>query len=125
MQRVYPRYCGPDQLRTLQSIFDHVWIELRSNGTFSGPTEPQTIHGKIAHRVMGYEIGRQVMRYADNHQMTDSEITNAVVSRMSITYRLESDSGGQVALQKPDVARRQMSARTPTVVRKEVTSHYL
>ncbi len=124
MQRVYPRYCGPDQLRTLQSIFDHVWIELRANGTFSGPTVPETVHGKIAHRVMGYEIGRQVMRYADNHQMTDSEITKAVVSRMSITYQLASGSGGQVAL-KPDVARHQMRARTPTVVRKEVASHYL
>jgi hypothetical protein len=64
------------------------------------------------------------MRYADNHQMTDSEITKAVVSRMSITYQLASGSGGQVAL-KPDVARHQMRARTPTVVRKEVASHYL
>jgi hypothetical protein len=124
MQRVSPRYCGPDQLRTRQVIFDHVWIELRANGTFSGPTVPETVHGKIAHRVMGYEIGRQVMRYADNHQMTDSEITKAVVSRMSITYQLASGSGGQVAL-KPDVARHQMRARTPTVVRKEVASHYL
>ena len=124
MQRVYPRYCGPDQLRTRQIIFDHILMELRANGTFSGPTVPETVHGKIAYRVMGYEIGRQVMKYAGNHQMTDSEITEAVVSRMSITYRLESGSGGQVAL-KPDVARHQMSARTPTVVRKEVTSHYL
>lgn len=97
MHRVYPRYCGPDQLRTLQSIFDHVWIELRANGTFSGPTKPETVHGKIAHRVLGYEIGRQVMSYADNHQMTDSEITEAVVSRMSITYRLESGSSGRAA----------------------------
>jgi hypothetical protein len=124
MQRVYPRYCGPDQLRTRQIIFDHVWIELRANGTFNGPTVPETVHGKIAHRVMGYEIGRQVMRYADNHQMTDSEITEAVVSRMSIAYRLEAGSGEQVAF-KPDVARHQMSARTPTVVRKEVASYYL
>jgi hypothetical protein len=123
MQRVYPRYCGPDQLRTLQSIFDHVWMELRANGTFSGPTNPETVHGRIAHRVMGYEIGRQVMSYADNHQMTDSEITEAVISSMSITYRLEPGSSGRT-FRKLDAAR-QVSARTPTIVRKEVESHYL
>jgi len=30
---------------------------------------------------MRYEIGRQVMSYADDDQMTDGEITQAIVNR--------------------------------------------
>jgi hypothetical protein len=61
---------------------------LRDNGTFTGLTEPETSHGKIARRVMHYEIGRQVMGYSDDDQMTDGEITEAIVDRMSRSYRL-------------------------------------
>jgi hypothetical protein len=78
-----------EQLSKLQRIFDRVWMELRANGTVSGPRHPQTSHGKIARRVICYEIGRQVMNYADDHQMTDAQIAQAVVRRMSLTYRFE------------------------------------
>jgi hypothetical protein len=64
-------------------------MELRDNGTFTGPPNPKTTHGKISRRVMRYEIGRQVISYADDDQMTDSEITQAIVNRMSSSYRLE------------------------------------
>jgi len=73
-----------ERLQTQQTIFgsQRVCIPLRANGTFNGPTDPER-------RVMRCEIGCQVMSYADNHQMTDGEITQAVVDRMSITYQFE------------------------------------
>ena len=90
MQIDYPRAPGgPDQLPIRQRIFDKVWMELRANGTLGGLADPETMHGKIARRVMHYEIGRQVIRYAHSHEMTDGEITKAVVERMSITYGFE------------------------------------
>ncbi len=80
---------GPDQLPKLQRISGQVWRKLSANGTLNGPKDPEPLHGKIARRVMHYEIGRQVMSYADNHRMTDGEITQAVVDRMSSTYGFE------------------------------------
>jgi len=38
---------------------------------------------------MRYEIGRQVMSYADDDQMIDGEITQAIVNRMGSSYWLE------------------------------------
>ena len=87
MQIDHPRTRGPDQLPIRQRIFDKVCMELRANGTLNGPADPETMHGKIARRVMHYEIGRQVVRYARHHEMTDGEITKAVVDTISITYR--------------------------------------
>ena len=84
-----PRARLSDQPTKLQIIFDEVWMELRANGTVNEPKYPDTMHGKIALRVMRYEIGRQVMGYADHHHMTDGEIAQAVVKRMSITYRFK------------------------------------
>ena len=95
-KETHPRACGPDQLAKLQRIFDQVWMELRANGTVSGPRYPDTLHGKIARRALRYETGRQVMSYADNHQMTDGEITQAIVKRMSITYRSEPAPSAQL-----------------------------
>lgn len=86
MQIDHARARAPDQLPTLQRISDQVWMKLSASGNFIGPTDPETMHGKIARRVMRYEIGRQVMSYADHHHMTDREITRAIVDRMSITY---------------------------------------
>lgn len=87
MQLHYPQSCSDTRTRTLQPIFDQICIELRDNGTFTGLTDPETSHGKIARRVVRYEIGRQVMGYADDDQMTDGEITQEVVDRMSSSYR--------------------------------------
>ena len=83
---------GALQLPKLQRIMDQVWVELRANGTLSGPADPETAHGKIARRVMFYEIGRQVMSCANNHRMSEAEITRAVVKSVSLAYRLEPDS---------------------------------
>jgi hypothetical protein len=86
MQSNYPRSYSSNQLRPLHLISDQVWRELRTNGTFNRPKNPETAHGKITRRVMRFEIGRQVMSYAKNGQMTDSEISQAIVKGMSHTY---------------------------------------
>jgi hypothetical protein len=104
MQPHYPRSCSPDQIRTLQFIFDQICMELRDNGTFTGPPDPNTAHGKISRQVMRYEIGRQVMSYADDDQMTDGEITQAIVNRMSSSYRLEPSLNEPPTFRKPGAA---------------------
>jgi hypothetical protein len=103
--------------QVLHLISDEVWRELRANRTFNQPQDPETSHGKITRRVMRYEIDRQVMSYAESGQMTKGEISQAIVDRMSFAYRLE-----PAFVRKP---LHETKVRTPTVVRKEIESHYL
>lgn len=64
--------CSPEQLHTLQSIFDLIWIELRSSSmsSYSGPSDPDELRDQIARRVLDHydgdgtsskEITRQVL----------------------------------------------------------------
>lgn len=48
--------CSPEQLHTLQSIFDLIWMELRTNNTsiYSGPSDPDTLRDEIARRVLDH-----------------------------------------------------------------------
>jgi hypothetical protein len=101
-----------DPLRSLHSISDQVWRELKSNGTFNRPKDPETLHGKIIREVVRYEIGRQVMSYAENGQMTDSEISQAIVKEIGFTYRR---LRGPAPFWKFGV--HETSTRTPTVGR--------
>jgi hypothetical protein len=51
--------CSPEQLHTLQSIFDLIWMELRasSTGSYSGPSDPDALHDEIAKRVLSHSTG--------------------------------------------------------------------
>jgi hypothetical protein len=113
MQSPYPR-SSSDTLRPLHIISDQVWRELKSNGTFNRPQDPETLHGKITREVVRYEIGRQVMSYAENGQMTDSEISQTIIKEISFTYRR---LRGPAPFWK--FGETETSTRTPTVVRKE------
>lgn len=48
-------WCSPEQLQTLQRIFDVIWMELRAKGLdkFDGPTDPEALRAEIACRVFG------------------------------------------------------------------------
>jgi hypothetical protein len=116
MQSPHPRSFSFDHLRPIKLISEQVWRALRANGTFNRPEDPETAHGKITHRVMRYEIGRQVMSYAENGQMTDKEISQAIVKGISFTY---STLRGPVPFRKLSEALYETSAKTPTVVRKK------
>ena len=54
MQR-FAGTCSPEQLQTLQRIFDLIWMELRANTTssYSGPSDPDALREEIARRVLG------------------------------------------------------------------------
>jgi hypothetical protein len=116
----YPHSYTSDPVRALHLISDAVWRELRANRTFNQPGDPETSHGKITRRVMRYEIGRQVMSYAESGQMTNGEISQAIVKRMSFTYRLE-----PARVRNLGEPQHETNARTPTVVRTEIKFHYL
>jgi len=116
MQSPFPR-SSSDPLRPLHNISDQVWRELKANGTFNRPEDPETLHGKITRGVVRYEIGRQVMSYAENAQMTDSEISQAIVKEISFTYRR---LRGPAPFWKVGETLHETSTRTPTVVRKEL-----
>jgi hypothetical protein len=115
MQSHYPR-SSFDHLRPLHDISDHVWKELKANGTFNRPQDPETLHGKITRGVMHYEIGRQVMSHAENGQLTDSEISQAIVKEISFAYR---SLWGPASFWKFGETLHETSTRTPTVVRRE------
>jgi hypothetical protein len=64
--------CSPEQLHTLQSIFDLIWMELREHntGSYTGPSEPDELREQIARRILDRyhgdgtssgEITRQVL----------------------------------------------------------------
>jgi hypothetical protein len=107
----HPHSHTSDAVRALHLISDAVWRELRANRTFDQPGDPETSHGKMTRRVMRYEIGRQVMSYAESGQMTNGEISQAIVKRMSFIYRLK-----PARIQKPF---HETGARTPTVFRND------
>jgi hypothetical protein len=115
MKSPYPR-SSSDSLRPLHIISDQVWRELKSNGTFNRPQDPETLHGKMTRDVVRYEIGRQAMSYAENGQMTDGEISQAIVKEISFRYRR---LRGPAPFWKFGETLHETSTRTPTVVRKE------
>ena len=120
MQSYVSRCHTSDQVRLLHLISNQVWRELRANGTFDPSHDSETSYSKLTRRVMRYEIGRQVMRYAENRQMTNGEISQAIVKGMSFSYRLET-----TPFRNAGEGLRDTAPRTPTVVRKKVKSHYL
>jgi hypothetical protein len=54
--------CSPEQLRTLQKVFDLIWIELCASTTssFNGPSNPDALRDEIARRVLGNYKGAEV-----------------------------------------------------------------
>jgi hypothetical protein len=58
MQR-YAGSCSPEQLHTLQKIFDLIWMDLRSNGSsrYTGPLDPDALREEVARRVFSHFNG--------------------------------------------------------------------
>jgi hypothetical protein len=58
--------CTPEQLHTLQRVFDLIWMELRANGhaNYNGPSDPDELRDEIARRVFAEYDGEDVI--ADN-----------------------------------------------------------
>ena len=55
--RKFEGSCSPEQLHTLQSIFDQIWMELRASSmsSYRGPSDPDDLRDEIARRVLdGY-----------------------------------------------------------------------
>ena len=55
----YAGTCSPEQLQTLQKIFDLIWMELRSSthSSFNGPSDPDALRAEIASRVLSHHDG--------------------------------------------------------------------
>lgn len=70
--------CSPEQLRTLQKIFDLIWMDLRSNGSsnYNGPSDPDALRDEIARRVFGQ---------LDSDGFTADNITQRVLSSFGIS----------------------------------------
>src|SRR5687767_13830370 len=51
--------CSPEQLLSLQKVFDLIWMELRANGSanYTGPTDPDALREEIARRVLAHHDG--------------------------------------------------------------------
>lgn len=62
MQR-FASSCTPEQLQTLQKIFDLIWMELQANGhsNYTGPSDPDALREEIARRVLGSHDGDDVL----------------------------------------------------------------
>jgi hypothetical protein len=70
--RKFAGSCSPEQLHTLQTVFDLIWMELQANSSssYSGPSDPDALRDEIARRVFSHcagdqpnpkEIARQVL----------------------------------------------------------------
>lgn len=69
--------CSPEQLHTLQSIFDLIWMELRENstGSYTGPSEPDELREQIA---------RRVLELYDSDGTSSDKITRQVLASFGI-----------------------------------------
>jgi hypothetical protein len=80
MQR-YAGVCGPEELGTLQKVFDLIWMELRANGTknYTGPADPDALREEIARRVFDL--------YKTNEGTSD-DIASAVLHSFGVPMNL-------------------------------------
>lgn len=80
--------CSPEQFRTLQSVFDNVWMAIRagSSQSFADPRDMEALHFVIARRVLDYAETR----------MSAAEIIQAVLNSFGIKRNVESGSVGSV-----------------------------
>jgi len=95
MQR-FAGTCSPEQLQTLQGIFDLIWMELRASTTsnYNGPSDPDALREEIARRVLGQ---------FDGDGLDADEITERVLSSFGMEVDhlrspgpINSDSGKQI-----------------------------
>jgi hypothetical protein len=77
----YAGVCGPEELETLQKVFDLIWMELRANGTknYTGPANPDALREEIARRVFDL--------YKTN-QGTSDDIASAVLHSFGVLMNL-------------------------------------
>jgi hypothetical protein len=59
MMQKFAGACSPEQLSTLQTIFDLIWMEMRASSTssYSGPADPDALRDEIAKRVLSQSNG--------------------------------------------------------------------
>jgi hypothetical protein len=57
--RKFEGTCSPEQLHTLQRVFDLIWMELRASSmsSYSGPSDPDALRDEIARRVLSHYDG--------------------------------------------------------------------
>jgi hypothetical protein len=72
--------CSPEQLHTLQTIFDLIWMELQETTTskYNGPTNPNALRDEIARRVLGQ---------FDGEELDAEAVTRHVLASFGITGR--------------------------------------
>ena len=73
--------CAPEQLQTLQKIFDLIWMELQANGhsNYIGPSDPDALREEIARRVLG------------NHDGDDIVNSNDITKRVLASFGVHTD----------------------------------
>jgi hypothetical protein len=76
MQR-FAGSCSPEQLLSLQKVFDLIWMELRANGSanYTGPNDPDALREEVARRVLAHH---------DGADFKADEITRQVLSSFGV-----------------------------------------
>jgi hypothetical protein len=69
--------CSPEQLHTLQRIFDLIWMELRESSTsdYHGPSDPDALRDEVA---------RRVFSQFDGGELDPDEVTTRVLSSFGL-----------------------------------------
>jgi hypothetical protein len=102
--------CSPEQLHTLQKMFDLIWMELRAStsSTYSGPSGPDALRNEIARRVLGNYKGAEV---------DADQITERVLSSFGIeTGILRPTARGRGALRRDAGANAPKHGVTPVII---------
>lgn len=80
--------CSPEQLHTLQKIFDVIWMELRAStmSNYSGHSDPDALRDEIARRVFSQHDGKEI---------DADEITRRVLSSFGAEMQKELSAIGR------------------------------
>jgi hypothetical protein len=79
----YAGVCGPEELETLQKVFDLIWMELRANGSknYTGPANPDALREEIARRVFDLYKASEA---------TSDDLASAVLTSFGVPMNLTS-----------------------------------
>jgi hypothetical protein len=80
--------CSPEQLHTLQKIFDLIWMELQESSTskYNGPADPNLLRDEIARRVLGQFDGDDLdAEIVTKKVLASFEINGRALHRASVS----------------------------------------
>jgi hypothetical protein len=88
--------CSSEQLHTLQSIFDLIWMELRASSTsnYSGPSDPDVLRDEIARRVIDRYNGDDA---TPSHQIVTQILASFGIERPAVAAPAKANSDGKGA----------------------------